>query len=149
MIHEKKKHPVLYFLICVTFCFAANDLFEKYAGKDEVISFTVPKSMLMLIPDIDANGLNVKALKDHIDTVEIYTSQSQSVSTEMKNDFKSLINSGYSQMLQDNKNNITIWVKEKEEVITEFVAVTETQGIVGVVRILGQFTAEDIQQSIK
>ena len=146
-----KRKNILTFLclICVTLCFAGNDLFEKYAGKEEVINFTVPKSMLQLIPDIDANGFDIKRLRDNIETVEIYTTQSAAISAEMTEDFKNLVPAGYTRLIQDNKSNTIIWVKEKGEAISEFVAVTDINGTVGVVRILGLFTADDIQQTMK
>lgn len=129
----RKNILVFSFLACITFCFATNGLFEKYADKKDVITFTVPKSMLQLIPDIDANGLDIKRLRDHIETVDIYTTQSEAASAEMKEEFKDLTSEGYLRLMQDNKSGTIIWVMEEGEMITEFVAVTDIQGTVGVV----------------
>ncbi|MCC8142750.1 MAG: DUF4252 domain-containing protein [Tannerellaceae bacterium] len=148
---KRKNIFTIIFLICITYCFAQEDVFEKYGNMEQVISLTLPKSMLQMVPDGVADGIDIKQLKEKVESIQILTTQAESIRTQITDDFKNLNTVGYTKLLQaqDKNADSVIWVKENGDIISELVAFSNAKNMIGIVRMKGQFTADDLQQVLK
>ncbi len=148
---KRKNILTVILLACISYCFANNDLFEKYGNMDQVMSFTLPKSMVQMVPDMDTNGVDIKKLKEKIESIQILTTQAQSLHSQITDDFKNISNNGYVRLMQaqDKNANATIWAKEKGDIISEVVVFSDAGNTIAIVRLIGEFTADDLQQVMK
>ena len=111
------------FLLCSSFCFAQDRLFEKYADQDNVTSVYISKSMFQMMPDdMRTGGLDLGNLKGKINNLQILT--------KVKSD----------------DTRASFFVKQKGEKISELIMLTDSKEDYIVMRLTGDFTLQDIRQ---
>lgn len=136
------------FLFCSTWAYAQDNLFEKYSNMDNVTSVYISKSMFQLMPDgVQAGGVNFSDLKGKIDHLQILTSENRAVSKQMQADFEGMVK-GYELLMKvkSDDTRASFFVKQKGERINDMVMLTDEEDEFVVIRLVGDFTVQDIQQ---
>ena len=136
------------FLFCSTWAYAQDNLFEKYSNMDNVTSVYISKSMFQLMPDgVQAGGVDFSDLKGKIDHLQILTSENRAVSKQMQADFEGMVK-GYELLMKvkSDDTRASFFVKQKGERINDMVMLTDEEDEFVVIRLVGDFTVQDIQQ---
>ena len=136
------------FLFCSTWAYAQDNLFEKYSNMDNVTSVYISKSMFQLMPDgVQAGGVDFSDLKGKIDHLQILTSENRAVSKQMQADFEGMVK-GYELLMKvkSDDTRASFFVKQKGERINDMVMLTDEENEFVVIRLVGDFTVQDIQR---
>ena len=133
---------------------ANAQIFDGFSKNKNISSVYVSKTLLKLAGgmDMDMGGIEVKSLINKLDGVEIYTSENASGIKEL-NAAKDKISSikDYELLMKVNEDgdDVTFFVKQTNDVITDFVMFALEPNESTVIRIVGAFTMEDIQNIVK
>ena len=148
---KTKNILLILFLCCTSICFAQNKLFDKYSEIDNVTSVYISKAMFQMMPKIETNGLNLMNLKGKIESLQVLTTENNSIKEKMRDDFKKLISKDHQELMRvkDGKTRATFYVKQKGDLISEMIMLADTDSDYVVIRITGKFTLEDIQEVAK
>lgn len=138
---------ILLFLLCTSFCFAQNKLFDKYVDMDNVTSVYISKAMFQMMPTMEAGGLNLMNLKGKIESLQILSTQNSTVKEQMKKEFSDLINDKYEELMRvkDQGTKATFYIKKKGDQISELIMLADTGSEFSVIQLLGNFSLKDIQ----
>ena len=138
-------------LCCVNICFAQNKLFDKYADMDDVTSVYISKKMFQMMPVMETAGLNLANLKGKIESLQVLTTENNSIKEKMRDDFKKLISKDHQELMRvkDGKTRATFYVKQKGDLISEMIMLADTDNSFNVIQLLGNFTLQDIQEITK
>ncbi|MDD3036472.1 DUF4252 domain-containing protein [Bacteroides sp.] len=137
------------FLFCVNFCFAQNTLFDKYADKDNVTSVFISKKMFQMMPSVDTPKLNLKNMKNKIESLHIITAEDKKIQENMKNEFSALMKKDYDELMRikDGMTKVNFYVKQKGNFISEMVMIVDSaENDFTVMQLLGNFTLKEIQE---
>lgn len=147
-------------------------IFQKY---NTIKTTFITKSMLGLVPDLKVGSVTIKEMKDKLDQVEIYTNESKDRMSgysgkAMRNNAVFNIKANYDIILslqeestevmfysakakERKTNKKTAKTENDDELITDLVMINYNprenvmfDGKCTVIRIVGKFTAEDIQK---
>lgn len=133
-----------------------KELFSKLSEDKYITSVIVSKAMLKMIPDIDANigvsGLNAKNLIQKLERVEIYTTETKVSVNLIKKETSSLLkDKSYETLMsvKDEDESINFFIKAgKGDIINEMIMTVDEMDEYTIIRILGNFTIDDIQNLI-
>lgn len=143
------------------FTFSSNDnsqdpanLFDRLSKFKGISSIYISKSMLNLVGDMDLNmgDMNVKDISKKLDQIEIYTAtdsktmkyMSYEVSRVSKNkDYELLMN-----IKKDGEDLTFYGVKDKKN-FKEMIMITSKNGKGVIIRMVGNFSIDDIQKIAK
>lgn len=104
-----------------------------------------------MMPDMDMNGANVKGLSKKLEQLEIYNNESKEASGIIRTEIDKLIkNKTYEGLMQmkDSDDNITFYANKEKGRIKELIMYINNSDECTIIRILGNFTTEDIQSVI-
>ena len=148
---KTKNILLILFLCCTSICFAQNKLFDKYSEMDNVTSAYISKAMFQMMPKIETNGLNLMNLKGKIESLQVLTTENNSIKEKMRDDFKKLISKDHQELMRvkDGKTRATFYVKQKGDLISEMIMLADTDNSFNVIQLLGNFTLQDIQEITK
>lgn len=134
-------------LLYSTMSFAQDKLFDKYSEMDNVTSVYISKSMFQLMPDLSTGDMDFSNLKGKIDNLQILTSEDKEVTEKMKADFNAAIDKSYELLMKvkSDDTRATFYVKQKGEQVNEMLMLTDDKDDYVVIRLLGNFTVQDIQ----
>ncbi|NDV67343.1 DUF4252 domain-containing protein [Dysgonomonas sp. 25] len=125
-----------------------NKLFERFSNNKEITSVYISKSILRLAPSMDLGDANISNLIGKLDKLEIYTSENPSAVAMMKKEAASLMKGKTYESLmtvKDGDENVDFLIMADGQNIKEFLMVTAQPNECTIMRILGNFTMEDIQ----
>lgn len=127
-----------------------SDMFEKLSNMDDVTTVYVSKSLLRMMPDIDTGGANIKGLANKLDQVEIYTTNGNKEANKLaRKEVEALTKSKTYETLmkvKDGGDNITFYAHKEKEHFKDLIMFINEPDECTIIRIMGTFTAEDIQK---
>lgn len=156
----KTKIIILVTLITFSFNFTLqaqnNDLFNKLSNNKNIASVYISKSMINMIPSdlISVQGSNMQNIINKLDQVEIYSSENESSKNFMKKEVNSMVNNKTYEILmnmRDDKDLITFYsIKNRvdKDKFKELIMVTSNDSDYTLIRMVGEFTADDIKNII-
>ncbi|MDH6307677.1 hypothetical protein M2451_000126 [Dysgonomonas sp. PFB1-18] len=146
---------IIILLICGLSVQAQNNIFEKLSNHKDVTTVFVSKSLLSLMPNIDAGGVDLKSLTEKLEQVEIYRSDdNKNAAKVIRKETESLAKSKAYETLMNVKEpgeNITFYAKkdkDSDKIKDLVMFVNKPNNKVTLIRIMGNFTPEDIQKVI-
>lgn len=146
---KRKYLYALILLCCAHFCFAQDDLFEKYADMDGVTTVYISKKMFQMMPVVENVGLSLANMKGKVDFLGILSTENTNLRKDMERDFRALIGKEYEELMRvkDDSTRANFYVRQEGERIKELImlANTDSEGFT-VIRLLGDFTQNDIQE---
>jgi len=133
------------------------DLFSKFYGKENITQVTISKSMLKMVPALSAsaniNGVDVKTIISKLDQIDIFTSEDADIKKLMvKETTKHLDgNKAYEVLMRvkDKKDNVVFYGEKNDDHFTSLVMFVDNETNCTLIRMLGKFTPQDIQDITK
>jgi len=135
-------------LICAI-ALHAQTIFDRYADTDGVTTVYISKTMLSMMPDMKANGVNIGPIASKLDNIRILSCEKKELIQKIKAETQSL-GKGYEQLMQVNNNGETvdIYMKSHSGGKKEYlVRVSEKAGLV-IILISGAITTSDIKKMV-
>lgn len=129
-----------------------TNVFDKLSQRKDIKTVHVSKSLLGMISKMDMGGADIAHLADKLKQIDVYTSESGEAAKFMKAEANFFAtNKAYeSFMTVKEKNQTVIFYGQKEgEKFKDLVMLSEEADKYTIVRMVGEFTAKDIQQIVK
>ncbi|WP_165043143.1 DUF4252 domain-containing protein [Dysgonomonas sp. ZJ709] len=129
---------------------AQSNLFDKFSNNNEISVVYISKTLLSMAPNMNMGGADLKGLANKLDQVEIYTSEKPNIAAMMRKEAEVLTKDKLYESLmtvKDKEDHITFYVKKKNDTeFKELVMVVSEPNECTIIRLLGSFTAQDIQK---
>lgn len=128
---------------------AQAQIFEKLSNNKEITTVIVSKSMLSMVEGLDIDAINIKALSDKLEGIEIYNGESKSAISLMKSETNKLAKDKSYELLmtlkEDDENISFYGKKESGGKFKDFIMCIDESDEFSIIRIVGSFSADDIQ----
>jgi hypothetical protein len=148
-----KTKPILMALclFCTTVAFAQDKLFDKYAEMDNVTSVYISKAMFQMMPTIENVGLNLMNMKGKIESLQLISTERTDQIPQMRKEFTQLINKQHQELMRvrDGKTRATFYADIEGERVKNLLMLADTDSSFTVIRLLGNFTLQDVQDITK
>ncbi|NDV93728.1 DUF4252 domain-containing protein [Dysgonomonas sp. 521] len=134
---------------------AQDKMFERFSNNKDITTVYISKALLSMVPNMagaDMGGVNVKSLANKLEQLEIYTSDSKKAFKEMLSE---------ADAMKKNKAYETLMsVKDKDQVVNfyaqrdgngkfkDLIMFVNEESECTVIRIVGNFTMEDLQKVV-
>ncbi len=128
---------------------AQDKWIEKYMDEENVTSVVISKKMFQLVfPSMDSNGLSLEGKADKVDGMQILTTSDAKQAAAMNSDFTQLIDTGFEELMRvkDGTTRATFYILQKGDLITDLIMLTSDNDEYIVIRLVGRFLLEDIQE---
>ncbi|GHT63570.1 hypothetical protein AGMMS50239_19760 [Bacteroidia bacterium] len=134
-----------------------SDLFSKLDGKENVTQVTITKSMLNMMPDMgssaEMNGVDVKKIVAKLEQIDIFTSNDAAMKKLMVKEATEYFagNKAYEVLMRvkDDKDKVVFYGKKDNNLFTSLVMFVNNENDCTLIRLLGKFTPQDIQDVTK
>ncbi len=139
---------IFLFCCCASICFAQDKLFEKYADMDDVEAVYISQKMFDLMSNINSGGLDLMYLRERVDNLQILTTKKKEISAQMQKDFRDLDYKSYEVLMRVKEENeqVHFYIKQDGTIINEMIMLADSSSEYVVIRLIGKFTLQDIQQ---
>ena len=138
---------------------SAQDLFEKLGDNNDITTVYISKALLKMFPEkvaaANVNGVDISKIVPKLEQLDIYTSDKKEGSKLIRTEAKKLQsqNKSYEVLMRikdDGENVIFYAEKEKDKDQFKSLVMFVDDGVeCTLIRLLGSFTAEDVQGIIK
>ena len=104
------------FVVCLFVnAFSQDDFFKKFADREDITSVYISKSMLRLMPNVQADGIDIGSVASKLDNIQILSCEKQEVVPLIRQELK-YINpkNGYEELMKvnDEGEHTVIYLKE-------------------------------------
>ncbi len=130
----------------------STNVFDKLDTRKDIQAVHVSKSLLGMISKMDMGGADIAHLADKLKQIDVYTSESAEAAKFMKAEANFFAtNKAYeSFMTIKEKTQTVVFYGQKEgDKFKDLVMLLEEANKYTIVRMVGEFTAKDIQQIVK
>lgn len=129
---------------------AQKSMFDKLSDQKDITTVYISKSLIKLMPDIDTGGADIKGLAGKLDQIEIYSSNSnKSAAKIIRDEIATMVKSKTYETLmkiKDQGNDVTFYAFKEMDRIKDLVMFVNQPEECTIIRIMGNFTTEDIQK---
>lgn len=145
----KRKYIITFLLLlCSIIGYAQDAIFEKYADMDGVTSVFISKSMLNMMPNMKAEGVNIGEVAGKLDNIQILSTEKADIISKIRNEFNH-INSrnGYEELMRvnDEGEKTTIYLKKEKNGKKEFILLNNQKKEFTIILIRGNLSMEEIK----
>jgi len=139
---------ILLSFFCTSIVSAQNTLFDKYSNMDDVTIVYISKSMFNLMPNIEPEGIDLGAIKNKIESLQILTSSNETLISKMYDEFNVSTKKEYEELMRikDEDTIVNFYMKKEKERVNEFLMLTYSKEEFVAIQLVGNFTIDDIQQ---
>lgn len=134
--------------LCSLCTYAQKSFFDKYAEMEGVSSVYISKAMLSLMPDIQAEGVNIGNIASKLDNIQILSCEKPDIIAKIRKEVE-YINpkNGYEELMRinDEGDKTTIYLKHDKNKKKEFVLLQNEKKEFTIIVITGDLTLEEIQ----
>ena len=136
---------------------SAQDLFEKLGNHDHITTVYISKALLNMFPamadKVDVNGVDVKNIVAKLEQIDIYTSENKEASQLIRTEANKLQSQSRTyevlMRIKDGSDNIVFYAEKVKDRFKSLVMFVDSGEECTLIRLLGSFTAEDVQNVIK
>ena len=136
---------------------SAQDLFEKLGDNKQITSIYISKAMLNMFPDmakeVNVDGVDIKNIVSKLEQIDIYTSENKEGSELIRTEAKKLQsqNKTYEVLMKikSEKENVIFYAEKEKDRFKSLIMFADEGSECTLIRLLGSFTAEDIQNITK
>ena len=128
---------------------AQNNFIEKYSKMKGVTVVNISKTLLQLMPDMDANGMNIGDIAQDLDSMYILTSEDGATSNKMKADYIAMIREkGYEELMsvKDKNEHVKFFIKKNKNKISELVMAVDNSPKFVYITLCGNLSLEKINK---
>ena len=140
---------ILFVMAVISASSQVNSVFDRFSDTKEVTSVYISKVMLRMIPDVDANGLNVGDISSKLDCIRVLSTSNSKMISTISSDFQNEIKKGkYEILLQTNDDGekVVIYMKSGNDGINEYLIAAEEPNEFNYVLIAGSITPADVMK---
>ena len=136
---------------------SAQDLFEKLGDNENITSIYVSKALLKMVPgmvtdQVNVEGVDIGNIITKLEQIDIYTSENEEGSKLIRAEAKKLQSQSKSyevlMKIKDGSNNVIFYAEKEKDRFKSLIMFVDGDECV-LIRLLGSFTAEDIQNITK
>lgn len=128
---------------------AQNNMFDKLSKQKGITTVYISKSLLSMMPNMETGGANIKGLSGKLEQLEIYSSENNKEAAKlMKEEVNVLVKEKKYEVLmsvKDGDDNVTFYAYKENGKFKDLIMFTEEPGESSIIRIIGNFSAEDVQ----
>ena len=141
---------------------SAQDLFEKLGDSDHITSVYISKALLKMFPGMadkanvninGVDGIDLDNIVSKLEQVDIYTSDNKEGAQLIRTEAKKLQsqNKSYELLMRvkTESENVTFYAEKEKDRFKSLVMFVDSGEECTLIRLLGSFTAEDIQNVTK
>ena len=129
---------------------AQKGMFDKLSNHKDVTAVYISKALIKMMPEIDTGGADIKALAGKLEQMEIYSSYSNKEAANIiRKEVEGMTKTKTYEVLmkiKDQGSNITFYAFKEKDRIKDLVMLIDQSDECTIIRIMGNFTAEDIQK---
>jgi len=143
----------------MTFNFGTNDtpqfqgdMFEKLADIKGVEVIYISKSLLGMMPNMNMPGVDIGNVAGKLQGLQIYSAEQKNAVKALKNESDKLLKNGKYEtvmFVKDDDSKTVFYLKKISNKQSEMLMVTEEPKEIKVIRFLGNFSMQDIQELTK
>lgn len=141
---------ILFILGVISVQAQSTDMFEQLSNHKDVTTVYISKSLLKMVPNTNAGGIDIKSLAGKLDQVEIYsTNGSKEADKAIRKEIEAVAKSKTYETLmkiKDGWDNIAFYGHKEKDNFKDLIMFIDEPGECTIIRIMGNFTAEDIQK---
>lgn len=134
--------------LCSVFTYAQDALFDKFADMEGVSSVYISKAMLSLMPNMQAEGVNIGGVASKLDNIQILSCEKPDIIAKLKKEVE-YINpkNGYEELMRinDEGEKTTIYLKRDKNGKKEFILLNNEKNEFTLILIRGDLTLKEIQ----
>lgn len=127
---------------------AQKTTFDKLSDHKDISTVYISKSLLKMMPDMNTGAANIKGLAGKLEQMEIYTSSSKDAAKLIRDEITGLVKSKTYEVLmkiKDQNDNVTFYAFKEKDKIKDMIMFVDDPDECTIIRIMGNFTTEDIQ----
>ena len=136
---------------------SAQDLFEKLGDNKHITTVYVSKALLNMFPgmadQVNVDGVDVKDIVSKLEQIDIYTSDNEEGSQLIRTEAKKLQSQSKSyevlMRIKDEGENVIFYAEKEKDRFKSLIMFVDGSNECTLIRLLGSFTAEDIQNVTK
>jgi len=136
---------------------SAQDLFEKLGDNEHITTVYISKALLNMFPamadKVDVNGVDVKNIVAKLEQIDIYTSDQKEASQLIRTEAQKLQTQSKTyevlMRIKDGSDNIIFYAEKAKDRFKSLIMFVDEGDECTLIRLLGSFTAEDVQKVIK
>ena len=129
----------------------SSDMFQRLSAHQDVTSVYISRALLSMMSNFNLNtgGVDIQRLSSRLEQIEIYNSNGNAEANRIiREGVASLVNSGTYEVLmrvQDGNNNVVFYAQKEGNYFRDLIMHVRQSNDYVLIRIMGAFTAEDIQ----
>lgn len=146
----------LFFSVTAIQAQSTSKMFDKFSNNKDIKSIIVTKAMLSMVSgnnnNFDMNGMNIKGLTNKLDQIEIYTSENVAACKNFREEMKDIQKGKNHELLmsaKDGDQNVNFYAQKEKDIFKELFMFVDQPNQCVIIRLLGNFTSEDIQKITK
>lgn len=132
---------------------AQENMFDRLSNHKEITTVYISKSLLKLMPNIDAGGADIKGLVGKLEQLEIYNCEKNKDAIKMmRQEIASLVKANKYEVLmkvKEKTNNVTFYAYKEKDRIKDLIMFVDDTNDCTIIRIQGNFTTDDIQKVVE
>lgn len=133
---------------CSLMSYAQDSFFNKFADMDGVTSVYISKTMLGMMPNMKAEGIDIGKVAGKLENIQILTCEKAALIPKIRKELEYIHpRNGYEELLRvnDEGDRTTIYLKKNKNGKKEFVLVNDEKNEFTVIVIMGNLTLQEIQ----
>ena len=145
----KRMILALALLVSTATTFAQKEFIDHFGNVDGITSIYVSKTMIRLLPKLDAGNMDLKKLSQKLESVQILTSENTKASARLRKGCQDIFKRDNYEALMEvkesGKDSATIYLRELSKGRNSFVVFAGDESDLSVIVITGTISVEDIQ----
>lgn len=136
--------------------YSQKDLFSKLSASQDITTVTITKALINMAPALIGNsieGIEINKLIEKLDQIDILTAENKNAKQQIKIVIENEIakNKTYEMLMsvKDGTDNIIFYAEKEKNTFKSLIMYVIDDEDCTLIRIKGNFTAEDIQGIIK
>ncbi len=129
--------------------FAQKEFINKFGDTDGITCVYVSKTMIRLLPKLDAGNMNLKKISQKLESVQILSAENAKASTRLRKGCQEIFKRDNYEALMEvkesGKDNATIYLREFAGGRNSYVIFAGDDADLSVIVITGTISIEDIQ----
>ncbi|MDL2215208.1 DUF4252 domain-containing protein [Dysgonomonas sp. OttesenSCG-928-M03] len=129
-----------------------GDMFERLADIKGVEVVYISKSLLGMMPNMNMPGINIGNVAGKLEGLQIFSAEQKNAVKSLKSESSRLVKGGKyetAMFVKDDDSKTVFYIKKISNKQSEMLMVTEGSNEITVIRFLGNFTMQDIQDLTK
>ena len=136
---------------------SAQNLFEKLGNNEHITTVYISKALLNMFPamadKVDVDGVDIKNIVSKLEQIDIYTSENKEASQLIRTEAQKLQsqNKTYEVLMKikDGSEHVIFYAEKEKNRFKSLIMFVDEGDECTLIRLLGSFTAEDIQHVIR